>query len=90
MQPLRVVEVKVNTQTPPIFTDCPVLMKIDFLILYCPPQPFNEDIVIHPTATIHAYPHFRSPKKICKLPRGKLHPLVGIKDLRPGAPERFF
>jgi len=65
-------------------------MKINFFILNRSPKAFHKDVIVNPTATIHADPDPRILKIPDELHTGELNPLVRIEDIRFGDPKGFF
>jgi hypothetical protein len=65
-------------------------VQVEVVVLHRPPQPLDEDIVLHPAATVHADAHCVSFKHLGEGAAGELSALVRVEDLRGAkAPQRF-
>ena len=59
--------------------------QVDLLVLECPPQPFNKDVVVTALSARPADLDLLSLQPGHKVSRGELAALVGMEDLRPAA-----
>lgn len=81
MQALLIVPLKILVQSVSQIRSSFDCVEIDVLVLYAPPKPFNEDVVVAASASIHAdfhscfFEHFR------KIRTSELAALVRIEDL---------
>ena len=83
MRPIVVVEVKIPPQT---FFRVPyagIIFQIDVLVLDRPPEPFHEDVVECPAATIHADLDAMVFEDSGKCIARELHSLIAVEYLRP-------
>src|SRR5438067_8028385 len=58
-----------------------IILHIDLLILYSPPQPFDKDVVQRPSPPVHTH----LDPRCCQSPRevetGELYPLITVENL---------
>ena len=90
MNSLRVIENEVFIEASTGFRDSQILVEVDLLIFDCPPETFDEDIVINPAPAIHTDADALSGENLRELPAGKLGTLIGIENLRLGNLQRLF
>lgn len=85
VQPPVVVELEVTVQAVPGFVKALVIMQINFLIFYRPPQPFRKDIVKASAPAVHTDSDVRIFFQLTDiLKAGELATLVGIVDFGRG------
>jgi hypothetical protein len=82
MEPLPVVEVNPLVKPPPKLRAIVKGMEIKIVILECPPQALDENVVLNPATAVHADFDAVGLQQPHKSPAGKLGPLVGVEDLR--------
>jgi len=56
-------------------------MEIEKVILQCPPQALDENVVLDPATAIHTDLDTVGFQQSNKPPTGKLSPLIGVEDL---------
>lgn len=82
MDTFHVVEMKVSLQASPGIGNRRVLVKINLLIFHCSSKTLDKNVVIGPTAAVHADSDvfiFQYPDE---LRTGKLNALIGVEDIR--------
>ena len=92
---IRLLVCRVNIKIEPIAKAVPKLgpafkrVKVNVVVLDCPPQPRHENIVLAPASVIHAGGNAVALKQTRKALAGKLIALVGIEyfwsDVAPGS-----
>ena len=82
VETLSVVESEVVTETDPGFSAVLICFQIYLLVLYCPPQPLYEQVVIVASLPIHTDFHSMLLQETGKCLAGELCALVGVADIR--------
>ena len=80
--PLLVVEVNPLMKPPPKLKAIVKGMEIKIVILECPPQALDENVVLNAATAVHTHLNTVGLQPPHKSPAGKLSPLVGVEDLR--------
>ena len=83
MRPLRVVQVKILRQPLLQFHRRAVAFQVEVFVLDAPPEPFDEDVIQRPAASVHADADcFMLLEYANKYVTGKLRPLIAVEDFR--------
>jgi len=89
MRSLGAVKLEIVGKMNPRRRDRLVVVKINLHVLDRAPKPFDENVVIHPPASIHAYFDPRIFQKTREIHARELRPLVRVENLRLRDPECF-
>ena len=82
MGALGVIETEVVTKTDSGIPAVLICFQIHLLVLYCPPQPLYEQVVIVASLPIHTDFHSMLLQETGKRLAGELSALVGVEDIR--------
>jgi hypothetical protein len=89
MRSLVVVKLEIVGKMYPRRRDRLAVVKINLLVLDRAPKPFDENVVVYPASSIHAYFDPRVFQKIREIHARELRPLVRVENLRLRDPECF-
>ena len=78
---IPVIKIEPIAETVPKFGPAAKRVKVNIVVLDCPPQPLYENIVLAPASAIHADCNAVALKQTRKSLTGKLSALVGIENL---------
>src|SRR5271165_170569 len=89
MGTLLVVEPEVGPQARLQLWYAFIVLDVDVLVFYAPPQPLHEHVVQRtpPTVSAHRDPSLLQAAGV--FPRRELRTLVGVEDLRPAQRQRL-
>ena len=90
METFGVIETQVVTKADFGVSAILICFQIDLLIFYCPPQPFDEQVVVVAPLSIHADFDPMLLKETGEGLAGELGTLVGVEYVRFPLPEGFF
>jgi len=90
MRPLAVVELEVLRQADDQLTEVRIAPEIDVLVLHCPPETFDEDVVERATPTVHADGHALALQDARERVGRELGTLVAVEDLRTAVEPQGF
>ena len=88
MKALPIVEPEISLQPVTRLLHRLITVEINLFVFHRSPQPFHKNVVKGSASPIHADPDPRALKRTHKFLAGKLHPLIGIENLRLGTTQR--
>ena len=90
MGTLRIIEVEIATEAVSGISAILICFQIDFFVFNCPPQSFDEQVIIITSLPIHADSDSMFFQETGEGLAGELGTLIGVKDIRSAFPQRFF